>query len=146
MKKFTFPLARVMDFRRMQARLEEIKLEALYAELRVYDTRETALSAQKAQTEKNLRAAPSVTGFDLELFATFRDAMTLEQTRLQKARADCQKRIGTQLAILTGKRRDLKLLEHLKEQRFEKWEKEMFKEIDQQAEEAYLAKWNDVVG
>jgi len=35
MKKFAFPLGRVMDFRRMQVRLEEIKLETLYAGLRI---------------------------------------------------------------------------------------------------------------
>jgi hypothetical protein len=142
MKKFTFPLARVMDFRRMQARLEEIKLEALYAERRAYDTREAALTQQQAQSEKTMRAAPSVTGFDLELFATFRDAMAIEHNRLEKARADCCKRIDMQLAALMVKRRSVKLLEKLKEQRFKQWEKGMFKELDQQAEEAYLAKWN----
>lgn len=142
MKKFAFPLGRVMDFRRMQARLEEIKLEALYAEMRAFETREAALIQQNAQSEKTLRAAPSVTGFDLELFASFREAMALEHNRLQKARADCRKRIDAQLAVLAVKRRKVRLLEKLKEKRFEKWEKEMFKEIDQQAEEAYLAKWN----
>jgi flagellar biosynthesis chaperone FliJ len=141
MKKFQFPLGRVMDFRRMQARMEEVKLEGLYAELRALDTREAALMQQKAQSEKALRAAKSVTGFDLELFATFRDAMTLEQHRLEKARADCRKRIDAQLVVVTMKQRDVRLLEHLKEKRFDKWEKEMFKEIDRQADEAYLAKW-----
>jgi flagellar biosynthesis chaperone FliJ len=142
MKKFAFPLERVMDFRRMQARLEEIKIEALYAELRAIDTREVALIAQKAQSEKALRTEKSVTGFDLELFATFREAMTEELKRMDKARIDCRKRIDAQLALLTVKRREVRLLEKLKDQRFEKWEKEMFKEIDQQAEEAYLAKLN----
>jgi flagellar export protein FliJ len=142
MKKFAFPLDRVMDFRRVHARLEEIKLEALYAELRALDTREAALARQKAQSETTLRAAPSVTGFDLELFATFREAMKLERHRLETARADCRKRIDAQLAVLTIKRRDVRLLEKLKEQQFEQWEKAMFKEIDQQAEEAYLSKWN----
>ena len=37
MKKFAFPLGRVMEFRRMQARLEEVKLEGLYAGLRAID-------------------------------------------------------------------------------------------------------------
>lgn len=142
MKKFAFPLERVMDFRRMQARLEEVKLEGLYAELRATDAREAALIAQKTQSENALRTEKSVTGFDLELFATFREAMTIEQNRLQQARAACRKNIDAQLAVLVMKRREVKLLEKLKEQRFEKWEKEMFKEIDQQAEEAYLAKWN----
>jgi hypothetical protein len=140
-KKFKFPLDRVMDFRRTQARVEEVKLEGLYAELRALDTREVALIQQKVQSEKALRAAKSVTGFDLELFATFREAMLVEQKRLDGARADCRRRIEAQLAVLTVKRRDVKLLGQLKEQRFSKWDKAMLKEIDQQAEEAYLAKW-----
>jgi flagellar export protein FliJ len=140
-KKFNFPLARVMDFRRMQARVEEVKLEALYAELRAIDTREVALIQEKVQAEKTLKSAKSVTGFDLEVFASYRQAMKEDQAHMDKARADCRKRIDAQLAVLTAKRRDVKLLEHLKEHRLEKWEKEMFKEIDQLAEEAYLAKF-----
>jgi flagellar export protein FliJ len=141
MKKFNFPLARVMDFRRMQARVEEVKLETLYAELRAIDTREVALIQEKAQAEKTLKSAKSVTGFDLEVYDSYRVAMKEDQKRIAKARADCRKRIDGQLAVLMAKRRDVKLLEHLKEHRFEKWEKEMAKEIDQQAEEAYLAKF-----
>ncbi len=141
MKKFDFPLARVMEFRRLQARLEEIKLEALYAELRAIDAREVASIQLKVQSEKELKSAKSVTGFDLEVFDAYRKALQEDQKRMDKARADCRKRIDAQLAVLTIKRRDVKLLEHLKERRFEKWEKEMFKEIDQQADEAYLAKF-----
>jgi flagellar export protein FliJ len=140
-KKFDFPLARVMDFRRLQARLEEIKLETLYAELRALDAREVASIQLKVQSEKELKSAKSVTGFDLEVFDAYRQALNEDQKRMDKARADCRKRIDTQLAMLTIKRRDVKLLELLKERRFEKWEKEMFKEIDQQADEAYLAKF-----
>jgi len=142
MKKFTFPLSRVMDFRRTQARLEEIKLEGLYAESRAIETREAALIQQRVQSEKALKEATSVTGFDLELFSNYGSAMKEEQKRLYKAKTECKKKIGAQVAILMVKRREVKLLEKLKEQKLETWEKEMFKEIDQQAEEAYLAKWN----
>jgi flagellar export protein FliJ len=141
-KKFKFPLARVMDFRRLQVRSEEIRLEGMYAELRALDTRGLALIHQKEKMERGLRAAPSVTGFDLELFATFREAMKLEESRVEMAQSACRKRIEGQLAVLTVKRRNLKLLEHLKDKRVEKWEKEMQQEIDHQAEEAFLAKWN----
>jgi len=143
MKKFNFPLARVMDFRRMQARAEEIKLEALYAELRAVDIREVALIQEKVLSEKALKSATTVTGFDLEVFDTYRLAVKDEQKKMDQARAGCRKRIDAQLAVLMVKRRDVKLLEHLKERRFEKWEKRMFKEIDQQADESYLAKWNE---
>ena len=142
MKKFSFPLGRVMNFRRMQARLEEVKLEGLYAGLRAIDNREAVVIAQGAQAEKALKSQASVTGHELEMFSSYRLAMKDEQKRIDKVRAECRQRIEAQLAIVTGKRREVKLLEKLKEQKFEKWEKEMLKEIDQQAEEAYLAKWN----
>ena len=141
MKRFHFPLGRVMEFRRMQARVEEVKLEALYAELRAVDTREVALIQTKVEAEQELRAQKSVTGFELELFDSFRQSMNEERKRMDKARAECRKKIDAQLYVVTVKRRDVKLLEKLKEQRFETWEKEMFKEIDQQAEESFLAKW-----
>lgn len=141
MKKFEFPLTRVMEFRRSQTRLEEIKLEALYAELRAVDTRETTLTAQRDLSEKVLRAAISVTGFDLALFDSFRRASNEEQKRLEKTRIDCGKRVAAQLQLVTTKRREVKLLEMLKEKRLETWETEMEKEIDGQAEEAYLARW-----
>ena len=142
MKKFAFPLERVMDFRRTQARLEEIKLERLYAELRALDTREVALIEQRVQSEKALKSMASVTGQDLELFSGYQLAAKKEQKRMDKSRGECRKFIDAQLAVLTVKRREVRLLEHLKEQRFDRWEHEMLKEIDQQAEEAYLSKWN----
>jgi flagellar export protein FliJ len=142
MKQFAFPLGRVMDFRRMQARLEEVKLEGLYAQLRALDTREVALIAQGAQSEKALKSAASVTGEELERFSAYRAAVKAEQKRMDSARAECRKNIDAQFAVVTAKRREVKLLERLKEQRFDKWEKEMFKQIDQQAEEVFLAKWS----
>ena len=126
----------------MQARLEEIKLESLYAGLRAIDTREVALIEKRVQSEKALKSSASVTGQELEL-SSYGLAMKKELKRMDKARVECRKRIDAQLAVLTVKRRDVKLLEKLKEQRFEKWEHEMFKEIDSQAEEAYLSKWNN---
>jgi flagellar FliJ protein len=141
-KKFTFPLGRVMDFRRTQQRLEEIKLETLRAGMRAMDAREAALIQRRVQSEKALKSAASATGDELQTFNAYGLAMKEEIKRMDKTRAECRKRIEAQLAVVTAKRREVKLLEKLKEQRFEKWEKEMLKEIDSQAEEAYLSKWN----
>jgi flagellar export protein FliJ len=141
MKKFAFPLGRVMNYRRTQARLEEIKLEALYAELRAIDSREIALIAERAQAERSLRASESATGFELELYDSFRRSIREEVKKIDKIRAACRQRIDAQLLAVNAKRREVKLLEKLNEQRLAAWENEMAKEIDQQAEEAYLAKF-----
>ena len=130
-----------MDLRKLQARIEEVKLEGMYAELRALDNREVEMIEQKVQAEKELHAKKSVMGEDLALFASYKEAAQDEQKRMDKARHECRAKIATQLAVVTVRRRNVKLLERLKEQRFETWEKEMFKEIDQQAEEAYIAKW-----
>ena len=114
MKKFHFPLARVMDFRRMQARMEETRLEVQYSELRAIDTREAALMQEKEQAERALKSAPSVTGFDLQVFDTYLQGLKAEQKRMDNSRADCRQRFDAQRAVLTAKCRDVKLLEHLK--------------------------------
>jgi flagellar export protein FliJ len=141
-KKFAFPLTRVMEFRRIQARLEEVKLEGLYAGLRAIDTREATMIQRRDQVEKALKSKTAVSGDELQEFDRYGLAMKEELKRMDKTRIECRKRIDAQLAVLTVKRREVKLLEKLKEQRFEQWEKEMFRDIDQQADEAYLAKWN----
>jgi flagellar export protein FliJ len=130
-----------MEFRRMQARLEEVKLEGLYAGLRAIDAREAIVIQRRGQAEKALKSKTPVSGDELQEFDRYGVAMKEELKRMDKTRIECRKRIEAQLAVLTVKRREVKLLEKLKDQRFEKWEKEMLKDIDQQAEEAYLAKW-----
>lgn len=143
MKKFSFRPQRVMDFRRMQTKLEEIKLEGLHAEMRAIDSRDQALMLQSEISQKALKSAPSVTGFDLELFDSFRISINAQRLQVDKSRTDCRQRIAAQMQVVSAKRRQVRLLEKLKDQRFNDWEQEMFKELDQQAEDAYLAKWNN---
>jgi flagellar export protein FliJ len=142
MKKFSFPLARVMDFRRLQARVEEAKLEKIYAELRAVDARENAMRQQRAEAGKAMQAVTSAMGSELAMLGQFDQAFIEERKRMDKIRVECRKRIAMQFNVLMKKRRDVRLLEKLKDQRFEVWEKEMWKEIDQQAEESYVSKWS----
>lgn len=141
MKTFSFPLGRVMDWRHTQARLEESKLERLYAERRGIDAREAALTKERSQAQAAVLGATSVTGAELAALGTFQRFAVAEHTRLEKVRADCSGRIAAQLQVVTSKRRDVRLLERLKQQRLKTWEREYGREIDAQADEAYLAKW-----
>jgi hypothetical protein len=51
MRKFRFPLDRVMDWRRTQARIEEAKLEQLHGEVRGIEARQAELNGQRTQSE-----------------------------------------------------------------------------------------------
>ena len=142
MKKFSFPLARVLDWRQTQLRREEIKLEQLYAELRGLDAGLTLLQHELAAAEADLRAWPAVAARELTALHAYQEHAANERGRIAKARAGCQQRIAAQLKLLIQKRRDMKLLEMLKQQRLTAWTQENDREIAQQAEESHLAKWN----
>lgn len=141
MKKFSFPLGRVIDWRQTQARVEESKLETLYAEQRAIDTSKAALEKEREAAKKAV-VARGATGTDLARLAEFRRFSVAELTRLDKMRTDCSKRIAAQIQVVTLKRRDVRLLERLKQQKLIAWNHELSREIDAQADEAYLAKWN----
>jgi hypothetical protein len=142
MKKFEFPLSRVMSWRQTVAQAEGGKLQNLYAELRAIDSKEAALTAERERSEKAVLAAGSVTGFELAALDAFRRFTIAEHTRLEQLRSECARRIAAQVQVVALKRRDVRLLEHLRETRLKNWQRELDREIDMHAEEAYLARWN----
>ena len=82
MNKFSFPLGRVMDWRRTQERIEEGKLEQLHAELRAIDAQEAVLNLARAQSERELVSAGSVTGFQLAALDAFKRYTIAERARI----------------------------------------------------------------
>lgn len=141
MKKFHFPMGRVIDWREAQARLEEAKLETLYAELRAIESQQQTLDRERDAAEKNV-AARGATGAELARLGEFRRFTIVERTRLEKVRAEVSGKIAAQIQVVAAKRRDVRLLERLKQQKLIAWHRELGRELDAQADEAYLAKWN----
>jgi len=141
MKKFSFPLSRVIDWRDAQARVEEAKLQALYGELRAIDLQESSLKRDREEAERAVQARGG-TGRELVALADFRRFTVAEHTRLESLRQDCSRRIASQIQVVAAKRRDVKLLERLKQKKLIVWNQEAAREIEHQAEDAYMAKWN----
>jgi len=131
-----------MDWRTAQAHIEESKLENLYGELRAIDAKSAALIEERSQSDHALVRASSATGTELAAVAAFQRFSVAEQTRLEVLRADCSKRIATQIEVVVAKRRDVRLLERLKQKRLTAWHMGFNREIDRQAEETHRAKWN----
>jgi hypothetical protein len=142
MKKFTFSLARVLEWRATQTRIEESKLERLYGELHGIESREEALRRERADAERALLASQVVPGFDLSALDSFRRFTAVEQARLGSLRQGCSQRIAVQIQAVAARRRDVRLLERLRENRRKTWAAEFQREQDALAEEAFLAKWN----
>jgi flagellar export protein FliJ len=141
MKKFRFPLERVTEWRRTQARIEESKLERLHAELRGLAERIQTVEYERDRAGKTLVEDGEATGLELALLDAFRKAADAEVARLENASSECRRRIDTQMNVVSEKRRDVRLLEKLKERKLRNWSVAYDREVEQQAEEAYLARW-----
>ena len=111
-------------------------------ELRGLEGRASALNAERAASESALLSASSTFGEELAALDTFQRFTVAEQGRLAAKRADCSQRIAVQTEVVAARRRDVRLLERLKEERLRAWRAGLSREVDAQAEEAYLFKWN----
>lgn len=141
MKRFSFSLDRVLAWRRIEARRERLRWEQIRAELRAIDAERDALRAERKDAAARLRSARSALGEELEALDRFRRYVDAEQARLERKRAECERRLIEQSRVAAAKERDVKILEHLRERRLQAWKIEADREIEQQAAEAFLARW-----
>jgi flagellar export protein FliJ len=141
MKKFHDPLDRVLSLRRAQGALEESKLQALQLELRSTDSRAREIQAQSSAAAREI-AAHGASGLELASLASYRRAAEDELARLAAARQDCERRLAAQLQTVRERRREAKLLERLKERRLAAWNAAYSRELEREAAEAYLSRWN----
>lgn len=141
MKRFFFPLDRVLAWLRTQARLEEIKLERLLAEKRALEARRKFLVEESGRSFHRLVSAGPLTGADLQALDHFRRSAAAQAARVETSLQDQDRQIAVQTGNLSSRRREVRLIEQLREEKLKKWQREFQKEIDQQAEESYLARF-----
>ncbi len=139
MKKFEFPLDRVLDWRRTQARLEESKLERLRADLHAIESQLAEAARLRQESVRELITAKSVTGLELAALDDFRKASAVECVKLKESAEEAEKRVAAQLGVVAAKRRDVKLLENLRARRLDGWKLEFGQEIEREAGELFLA-------
>src|SRR5258706_7849985 len=121
MRKFAFPLDRVIEWRRTEARIEESKLDRLHTELRAIDVRRAALEQERRISEQATLSAGAITGYELAALDTFQRFTVAERGRLERARIPFQDRAPKRIEAVTAKHREVRLLERLGENRLEGW-------------------------
>jgi flagellar export protein FliJ len=141
MRRFKFRLDSVLEWRRVQLDLEETKLQRLFEELHQVDVAERQLAADLDEAGRIVTTSASVEASDLAALESYRGWTLRENARLARLRADCQKRIAAQREKVAAVERDLRLIEKLKERRFEEWRIEAGKEQEALSGELFLARW-----
>ena len=140
MKKFSFPLDRVLSWRQTQARLEEANLERLTAERRALDLRDAALQQSVREASAKLASSASVLPAEIGAMEHFRSSAAAQSRHFAVSRVTLEKKIALQTQVVIERRRDAHLLERLRESRIREWRSAAAREVEQQAEESYIAR------
>jgi hypothetical protein len=141
-KKFHFPLDRVLAWRRTLVRLEQIKLERLMEESRQLEGQSVLVQGERESAQRAVIQAPSSLGLELAAFESFRTASRNRSIALNRDGLACLERIRLQRTVISQKECDVRILEKLREDRWRAWGVAENKEIDRQAEENFLGRWN----
>lgn len=140
MKRFSFPLARVLDYRRQAEDLERGRLEALVAR----HQRLIARAGEDARRSREVRSEPLtrtlVASVDLQRAWAYADL--LERSRVEAlAEAACiEQQVRAQRAVVLEARRARRLLEILREKKLARHARLEARDQESLAGELHLAR------
>jgi hypothetical protein len=141
MKRFQFPLQRVLEWRSLHMRSAEEQLTRLQEQHSALVHRENSLRAEELKAEMGVLKQPTIHGSDLQSLAAFQLRIRSERAGLQNERAKCQAEIVQQRTRVLIARRDFKVVERLKGKRLQSWTYLTDREIENTAAEAFLSRW-----
>lgn len=148
MKRFVFPLERVLEWRRIRVEVERSHLERLLGEQRRLEEAAaelaTALEESRGALSRQAAAKGPIEAAALAALEEFAAGARIQLETLRRRQAELAGRIQTQRTRLAAARRDLRLLEKLRERARAAWELDYARELEQLASELYLARWAEI--
>ena len=139
MKAFQFPLAKVLEWRRIQLDLEESRYKQQAMELAGIDRKRAEWEAAAIRAELEVREWTPLAGGDLAALGRFRLHVQDQERSLTARRAACQAGLEARQRTMLEARRRYRLLERLQERRLAEWRLASDREIEQLAAESHLA-------
>jgi flagellar export protein FliJ len=142
MKAFHFRLDRVLDWRRRQAEIEELKLAQELAAFRRREVERQALADARKQAQLEAVNARATAAEDLWLLRDYLEQAD-RQDRVLAAR------IAEQAGVVEAQRRRTveaqrrhEALQRLRQSRHDEWRRESDRELEAFASEAFLSRWD----
>ena len=142
MISFRFPLQKVLDWRRTELEIEEIKFKRQTAALADLDRARAELEAAGVKAEVQVRDWSPLSGRDLAALGSFRLFIKMKEKDIALRRVECQEKLDAQQRAMLEARRRCRLLERLKERRLSEWNLAQNRELEQLAAESHLAQWS----
>jgi hypothetical protein len=142
MSRFHFPLQKALELRRKQLEIEEAHYKQQLAAVADLDRRRHETRASGAGAEADVRRRNAVTGWDLDSLGRFRVRIRNEEARIAGDREAAAQKAAEQQESMLEARRRCRLLERLRERRLKDWEAARDREVEELANDSFLAQWN----
>lgn len=139
MKSFQFRLAGALRLRETQARIEQTKLAQLLAEEQKIKNFLTALQEERRNELSRLYGANQVAAEELRSLSSFLVGMESRTLDLQNALAKQSRLVQEQQIRVVRAQRNVRLLIKLREKKLREWTAEAEREIENVAQDAWLA-------
>jgi hypothetical protein len=141
MGSFVFQLERVLSWRRTVLAREEARLELLKAGLRALEERDSDLRSTRIDSRDAIRQRNFIEGRELAALETFGRRLDREERENREEILQAGRAIVAHESVLVDARRNARLVEKLKERRYEEWRLETDREIEVDAGEFAVQQW-----
>ena len=142
MKAFQFPLAKALDWRRIQLELEEARYKQQIASLAGLDQQRAEVEASGIRAEIQVREWSPIAAGDLSALGNFRLHIKSQESEIARRRFEAAQKLAEQQKLMLEARRRWRLLDRLKDRRLAEWTTGRDREVEQIAAESYLARWH----
>ncbi len=143
MKKFTFTLERVRQWREKQIAMEQARLEKLFSERGLLESRRAMLEQEANASASLVHSNTAIAASELQAIDAFRRHVISQRRVIAAGIAEVDQRIAGQQRNLMEARRRFELLDTLKEKKLTQWNADFAREIEIQAGELHLARWQN---
>lgn len=140
MKSFRFPLDRILDWRRTQLELEELRMRQLHAELRGISESLSNLEECRREEQLALGERGSADGSELRALADYLKWWDQARRDLVTRHAEKKRQTAAHSERLLAARKRVRLIEHLRERRLTEWKEALRRETESFAAESHLAR------
>jgi flagellar export protein FliJ len=139
MKSFQFRLAAALRLRETQAQIEQTKLAQLLAEEQKIKNFLDALQEERRNELSRLHGAKEVSALELRSLSSFLVGLESRTLDLQNALAKQSRIVQEQRLRVLRAQRNVRLLIKLREKKLREWTAEAEREIENIAQDAWLA-------
>jgi flagellar export protein FliJ len=141
MKPFQFRLERVLEWRRRQAEMEEMKLGQSLAEAQRLETERQELATARRGSQAEILESRSLAASDLWMLGNYLKQAARADAQLAASQSRQKTLVEARRAAAVEAQRRCEALERLKQMRSQEWSREIGREMDAFASEAFLARW-----